>query len=52
MSTTTNERQALQGVGWAALEELKWGDKAHPWIKPGLLLTNGALRFPCRLCGC
>lgn len=32
----------VQGMGWACLEELKWGDDEHPWIKPGLLLTSGA----------
>ncbi|EFJ27160.1 hypothetical protein SELMODRAFT_172098 [Selaginella moellendorffii] len=31
----------VQGLGWVALEELKWGDKAHPWIKPGYLFTQG-----------
>ncbi|TMX00398.1 hypothetical protein EJD97_000888 [Solanum chilense] len=31
----------LQGLGWVALEELKWGDKAHKWIPPGCLLTCG-----------
>ncbi|KAL1215699.1 Xanthine dehydrogenase 1 [Cardamine amara subsp. amara] len=30
-----------QGLGWVALEELKWGDAAHKWIKPGSLLTCG-----------
>jgi xanthine dehydrogenase/oxidase len=28
-------------MGWACMEELKWGDKAHQWIKPGMLFTNG-----------
>lgn len=31
----------LQGLGWVALEELKWGDKAHKWIPPGHLFTTG-----------
>ncbi|CAL1409557.1 unnamed protein product [Linum trigynum] len=31
----------LQGLGWAALEELKWGDEAHKWIPPGCLYTCG-----------
>jgi xanthine dehydrogenase/oxidase len=35
------ERVRMQGMGWACLEELRWGDSAHPWIKPGKLATNG-----------
>ncbi|TMX00399.1 hypothetical protein EJD97_000889 [Solanum chilense] len=31
----------LQGLGWFALEEPKWGDKAHKWISPGYLFTSG-----------
>ncbi|XP_002513485.2 xanthine dehydrogenase 1 [Ricinus communis] len=31
----------IQGLGWAALEELKWGDSAHKWIPPGCLYTCG-----------
>jgi xanthine dehydrogenase/oxidase len=31
----------VQGLGWVALEELKWGDKAHPWVRPGHLFTQG-----------
>lgn len=31
----------IQGLGWAALEELKWGDSAHKWIRPGCLYTTG-----------
>ncbi|KAL0686874.1 hypothetical protein Bca4012_086551 [Brassica carinata] len=31
----------VQGLGWVALEELKWGDAAHKWIRPGTLLTCG-----------
>lgn len=31
----------VQGLGWVALEELKWGDKAHKWIPPGCLVTCG-----------
>lgn len=30
-----------QGLGWVALEELKWGDAAHKWIPPGCLYTCG-----------
>ncbi|KAF7824255.1 xanthine dehydrogenase 1-like [Senna tora] len=31
----------IQGLGWVALEELKWGDGAHKWIPPGCLYTCG-----------
>ncbi|KAK2967440.1 hypothetical protein RJ640_022372 [Escallonia rubra] len=31
----------VQGLGWVALEELKWGDAAHKWIPPGRLFTCG-----------
>nr|DAD29838.1 TPA_asm: hypothetical protein HUJ06_031306 [Nelumbo nucifera] len=31
----------IQGLGWVALEELKWGDADHKWIKPGYLYTCG-----------
>ncbi|XP_077254247.1 xanthine dehydrogenase 1-like [Tasmannia lanceolata] len=31
----------VQGLGWVALEELKWGDDNHKWIKPGSLYTCG-----------
>lgn len=31
----------IQGLGWVALEELKWGDPAHKWIPPGYLYTCG-----------
>ncbi|OWM69193.1 hypothetical protein CDL15_Pgr025380 [Punica granatum] len=31
----------VQGLGWVALEELKWGDGAHKWIPPGCLFTAG-----------
>ncbi|CAK9146742.1 unnamed protein product [Ilex paraguariensis] len=31
----------VQGLGWVALEELKWGDAAHKWIRPGCLYTCG-----------
>lgn len=31
----------VQGLGWVALEELKWGDAAHKWIPPGFLYTCG-----------
>ncbi|KAL0435421.1 UNVERIFIED_CONTAM: Xanthine dehydrogenase 1 [Sesamum radiatum] len=31
----------VQGLGWVALEELKWGDAAHKWVPPGCLYTCG-----------
>ncbi|XP_043691113.1 xanthine dehydrogenase 1-like isoform X2 [Telopea speciosissima] len=31
----------VQGLGWVALEELKWGDAEHKWIPPGHLYTCG-----------
>ncbi|XP_020156704.1 xanthine dehydrogenase [Aegilops tauschii subsp. strangulata] len=31
----------IQGLGWAAMEELKWGDDNHKWIRPGYLFTCG-----------
>ncbi|KAL3850115.1 hypothetical protein ACJIZ3_011997 [Penstemon smallii] len=31
----------VQGLGWVALEELKWGDAAHKWVRPGNLYTCG-----------
>uniref|UniRef100_A0A1D1XDN3 xanthine dehydrogenase n=1 Tax=Anthurium amnicola TaxID=1678845 RepID=A0A1D1XDN3_9ARAE len=31
----------VQGMGWVTLEELKWGDADHRWIKPGHLYTCG-----------
>ena len=31
----------IQGLGWCILEELKWGDAAHPWARPGHLITRG-----------
>eukprot|EP01018_Ginkgo_biloba_P032807 Gb_23462 [translate_table: standard] len=31
----------VQGLGWVALEEVKWGDGAHKWIRPGHLFTQG-----------
>ncbi|EPS65688.1 hypothetical protein M569_09089, partial [Genlisea aurea] len=31
----------VQGLGWVALEELKWGDPKHAWIRPGFLHTCG-----------
>ena len=31
----------IQGLGWAAMEELKWGDENHKWIRPGHLFTCG-----------
>lgn len=30
-----------QGMGWTCIEELVWGDKEHPWVKPGVLHTRG-----------
>jgi len=31
----------VQGCGLFTLEELVWGDKAHPWVRPGQLQTRG-----------
>ncbi|TYZ51144.1 hypothetical protein PybrP1_006502 [[Pythium] brassicae (nom. inval.)] len=31
----------MQGFGLFALEELVWGDAAHPWVKRGHLFTRG-----------
>ncbi|KAG0458419.1 hypothetical protein HPP92_023576 [Vanilla planifolia] len=31
----------VQGMGWVALEELKWGDADHKWIRTGNLFTCG-----------
>ncbi|CAA6660108.1 unnamed protein product [Spirodela intermedia] len=31
----------IQGLGWLTLEELKWGDGDHKWVKPGHLYTSG-----------
>ncbi|CAL5423868.1 unnamed protein product [Camellia sinensis] len=31
----------IQSLGWVALEELKWGDATHRWIRPGSLYTCG-----------
>ena len=31
----------MQGMGWTCIEELQWGDKQHPWIRPGQLFTRG-----------
>jgi xanthine dehydrogenase/oxidase len=31
----------VQGMGWLCLEEMIWGDKAHPWVRPGHLFTKG-----------
>ena len=38
----------IQGLGWVALEELKWGDNNHKWIRPGHLFTcgPGAYKIP------
>ncbi|CAL5352476.1 unnamed protein product [Camellia sinensis] len=35
----------IQGLGWVALEELKWGDATHRWIRPGSLYTCGPGRY-------
>ncbi|KAI3518200.1 hypothetical protein L1887_06681 [Cichorium endivia] len=35
------EGEFVQGMGWMALEELKWGNDAHKWIQPGFLFTFG-----------
>ncbi|KAK3150156.1 hypothetical protein QOZ80_3AG0229370 [Eleusine coracana subsp. coracana] len=39
----------IQGLGWVALEELKWGDAYHKWIQPGHLFTcgPGSYKIPC-----
>ncbi|KAG0460141.1 hypothetical protein HPP92_023269 [Vanilla planifolia] len=31
----------VQGMGWVALEELKWGDADHKWVRTGNLFTCG-----------
>lgn len=31
----------VQGLGWVALEEVKWGDGNHQWVRPGHLFTQG-----------
>jgi xanthine dehydrogenase/oxidase len=31
----------VQGMGWSCLEEMKWGDAAHGWVRPGTLFTRG-----------
>ncbi|CAA2976025.1 xanthine dehydrogenase 1-like [Olea europaea subsp. europaea] len=31
----------VQGLGWFALEELKWGDAAHKWVPAGCLYSCG-----------
>jgi len=31
----------VMGMGLFTTEELVWGDEAHPWAKPGVLLNNG-----------
>ncbi|RZC77500.1 hypothetical protein C5167_001722 [Papaver somniferum] len=35
------EGSFVQGLGWVALEELKWGDADHKWIPPSHLYTCG-----------
>ena len=42
--------ERVQGMGWACMEELKWGDSAHPWVRPGALMTNGPGVGPYTLC--
>ena len=38
----------VQGLGWCMLEELKWGDSAHAWGRPGHLISvgPGAYKIP------
>jgi xanthine dehydrogenase/oxidase len=31
----------MQGLGLMTIEEAVWGDKDHPWVKPGVLHTRG-----------
>ncbi|KAJ9512823.1 hypothetical protein QJQ45_029028 [Haematococcus lacustris] len=31
----------VQGMGWLCMEELQWGDRQHPWVRPGHLFTKG-----------
>jgi xanthine dehydrogenase/oxidase len=31
----------MQGVGWCTMEELVYGDREHPWVRPGHLFTSG-----------
>ena len=40
-STARLDTGRLQGVGMTCTEELVWGDKAHSWLKPGVLHTCG-----------
>jgi xanthine dehydrogenase molybdopterin-binding subunit B len=35
------EGALIQGLGWVALVEIKWGDSNHKWIRPGHLFTCG-----------
>ena len=30
-----------QGIGLMTIEEAVWGDKEHPWVRPGVLHTRG-----------
>ncbi|KAK6925645.1 Aldehyde oxidase/xanthine dehydrogenase, a/b hammerhead [Dillenia turbinata] len=39
--TANIEGAFIQGLGWVALEEIKWGDAAHKWIPQGFLYTSG-----------
>lgn len=31
----------IQGLGWCVLEEVKWGDPAHQYVRAGHLFTQG-----------
>jgi xanthine dehydrogenase/oxidase len=31
----------VQGFGWSTMEEMIWGDKSHPWVRPGQLFSRG-----------
>jgi xanthine dehydrogenase/oxidase len=40
----------VQGTGWTTIEELVWGDRAHPWVKPaGRLFSNGPGNYKIRI---
>lgn len=36
----------MQGMGWSTIEEVVWGDKDHPWVRPGHLFTKGPGPLP------
>ena len=36
-----------QGMGWSTIEECVWGDRSHPWVRPGNLFTRGPGEWPC-----